>query len=291
MKKFEEKYNRRRYRSAYNTTVFSITLVMFMLGLLSMAVYQTGELADYLRENIGIQLELSNNLNQEKALALKDSLDQLGFVSSSVFVSKEEAARQLKRDLGEDFVSFMGYIPLPATIELYLNSRYTYPDSITGIEQRLMNIPGIQKISYQKSLVDLINENLERIGFGVLLFAGLLLIISVMLIYNTIRLAVFSRRMLIKSMLLVGATQAFIRKPFIIGAIWQGVISGLLAVTLLIGVMFFAGKNLEGLNLFEPVVPVVLIFLGLWLFALLITLFSNYLAVKKYLKINSEELY
>ncbi len=154
-----------------------------------------------------------------------------------------------------------------------------------------MNIPGIQKISYQKSLVDLINENLERIGFGILLFAVLLLIISVMLIYNTIRLAVFSRRMLIKSMLLVGATQAFIRKPFIIGGIWQGVISGLLAVALLSGVMFFAGQNLEGIYLFEPFVPVVLIFMGLWLFAVLITFLSNYFAVKKYLKINSEELY
>ncbi|MFP4469844.1 MAG: cell division protein FtsX [Bacteroidales bacterium] len=291
MKKLEEKYNRKRYRTAYTTTVFSITLVIFMLGLLALAVHQTNKLSEYLRGNIGIQLELSDRLEAEEALVLKDSLANLEFVSRSVYVSKEEAAKQLSHELGEDFVSFMGYIPLPASIELFLESEYTYQDSIAAIEQRLSGIPAIRKISYQKSLIDLINENLERIGLGILLFTGLLLIISVLLIYNTIRLAVFSRRMLIKSMLLVGATQGFIRKPFLIGGIWQGIISGAVAVLLLLGVMLLIRNNFGGPDMFADAIILWGIFLGMVVFSVIITFLSNYFAVKKYLKINSEDLY
>ncbi len=291
MKKFEEKYNHKRYRAAYNTTVFSITVVMFMLGLLALVVYHTNRLSDYVREHIGIQLELSENLTAGQALSFKDSLDATAAVRRSVYISKAEAARQLSDELGEDFVSFMGYIPLPATIELFLNSNYTSPDSLQHLESRLRRTQAVQNVSYQKSLVDLINQNLDRLITGVLLFAALLLVISVILIYNTIRLAVFARRMLIKSMILVGATQAFIRKPFIMAGIRQGLISGLLAAALLAAVVWLSQMKFPQLGLLTQIIPLVILFCGMLLFAVLITFLSNYFAVKKYLKINSEELY
>lgn len=291
MKKFEEKYSRRRYRAAYSTTIFSITVVMFMLGLLVLTVFHTNRFSKYVRENIGIQLELADHVSDRAALALNDSLNKTTFVRKSEFVSRKEAARRLSEELGENFVDFMGYIPLPSTIEIFLHSPYTVQDSIARIEDDLLKNPAIQKITYQKSLVSLINENLERIGVAVIVFAVLLLVISVILIYNTIRLAVFSRRLLIKSMLLVGATQAFIRKPFIVGGIWQGLISGSIAGALLLVIMAILNNKLPSLDMFGNIPFLILLFILMLVFAALITFLSNYFAVKKYLKINSEELY
>lgn len=291
MKPPDNKFRLRSYRTAYGTTVFSITLVLFMLGVLVLVIYQAKELSDFVKEKIGLQIELANDLDEIQIIAFQTELEGLDYTSKTNFISKDEAARKLTEELGEDFVGFIGYNPLPNSIELFLRSEYVNPDSIHRIRQQLVSHPAVKVINYQESLLVLVNRNLSRISRGILFFVILLFVISVLLIYNTMRLAVYARRMTIKSMLLVGATQGFIRRPFMIGGLLQGVIGGLLAVGLLWFFVLFVRIKFPDFQLFENIFFIRMLSVGIVLFGVLATWLSNHFAIKKYLKINSEELY
>lgn len=281
----------RRYRTAYSTSVFSITLVLFMLGLVVLLIFHTRKLSAYFRENIVMSVAMSDKATEAEISSFKLGLDSLYFVKSSTYISKEEAARQLKADLGEDFVEFIGYNPLPSSIEIKLHQQYTQPDSLVKIETMLREHDLVKQIDYQKSLMDLIDKNISTISKGILIFSGLLLFISIILIHNTIRLAIYSKRMLIKSMLLVGATQGFIRRPFIVNGFFQGLISALISLGLLSVVFIYAHNKLPELELVKDPAILILLAVSIVLFGTLITWLSNYIAVKKYLKLNSKDLY
>ncbi len=291
MIKFEENYNRKRYRVAYHTTTFSITLVLFMLGLLIFLLLHTQRLTDYVRENIGISIVIKSDVDEFEIMELKSRIEMNTFVKRAVYTSRDEAAKELTSELGEDFVGFIGYNPLLPVIEVYLVWEYCNEEGYKKFERTLSHEKIIKEVYYQKPMVELINANISKITTGILSFSGLLLIISVLLIYNTIRLAVYSKRLLIKSMLLVGATQRFIRRPFIVSGYWQGIISSILALGLLFASAFLVKQKLPGLNLLTDFRSLVLLSGSVLLFGIFITGFSNYFAVKKYLKINSEELY
>lgn len=291
MSRLEEKYSRRRLRSSYFSTVISIALVLFMLGTLGLIVLQAKKLSDYVKENIGVSIFLKENVKEVDIVKLQKSLDATHFVKSTSFITKEQAAENLKNDLGEDFVSFLGYNPLLPSIDVYLKADYAHPDSIAWIEKELMENQGIKEVSYQRSLVSLVNENVKKISSVLLAFSGLLLIIAIALINNSIRLSIYSKRFLIKSMQLVGATQGFIRRPFVMRGISHGIYGAFIAILLLVGLIYSAQKEmpelfeLKDIELFASLFGIVLI-LGM-----LIAWICTSLAVRKYLRIKTEHLY
>lgn len=291
MKSFEEKYSTKRYKTAYSATVFSITLVLFMFGLVLLLVFHTSKLTTYFRENIGVSVVIDNNADAQEVLALKSLLESQNFVKSTKYISKQQAADELRSELGEDFVEFIGYNPLPPTLEIFLFEDYTYGEKLATVETFLRQQEIVKSVEFQHSLIRLIEQNISRISKWVGIFSFLLLLISVLLIHNTIRLAIYSKRMLIKSMLLVGATQAFIRKPFIIHGIYQGLWSGAFAVCLLTVILIFTNQKLPDLALFNNWLLILAVGFSIIAFGVLITWTSNLIAIKKYLKLNSEDLY
>ena len=291
MARQEEKIIGRRLKSSYLSTLVSITLVLFVLGLLGIIILQAHKLSEQLRESILVSVFIDNQASESAISRLQAELDAMPAVNQSRYISRDEAAEQLMEELGEDFIEFLGYNPLTASLQLSLAASYAHPDSLPLIEQELLQHTIISDVDYQRSLVHLVNENLRRIGIGLLVFSILLLIIAFALINNTIRLSVFSKRFLIKSMQLVGATQAFIRKPFIIKGVMQGVAGACLAILLLIGSMYAAQRQIPEMAMFYDPSTLAMLFAGVLLLGIIISWISTFFAVRKYLKLKTDFLY
>ncbi len=291
MTSVEEKYTRRRYQSSKVTTVVSITLVLIMLGLLALTIVHAQKLSDYVKENIGFRVYIKEDAAVEDIILLQQRLNGEAFVKSSEYISPEQAARELTAELGEDFIEFLGYNPLPPSIDLRVKAAWANIDSLQNIENRLMQDIIVKEVFYQKSLVHLINKNIRRISIVLLGFSALLLLIAMALINNTIRLSVYSRRFIIRTMKLVGATRGFISKPFIIRGIMQGLYSAIFAIIVLGTILYFLMQQVpELVNLFD-------LYLYLAVFGLVIVTgmflswVSTFFAVRKYLKMNEDDLY
>ncbi len=291
MARQEEKIIGRRLKSSYVSTVVSITLVLFVLGLLGLLMLQAHKLSEQLRESIIVSVFIDKQASESAISSLQSQLEAMPAVNVSTYISREEAAEQLMQELGEDFIEFLGYNPLTASLQLSLQASYANPDSLPVFEQQLRQHPIISDVDYQRSLVHLVNENLRRIGAGLLAFSILLLIIAFALINNTIRLSVFSRRFLIKSMQLVGATQSFIRKPFIIRGVMQGIVGACIAIMLLIVTMVAAQRQIPEMAMFYEPELLAILFAGVLLLGIIISWISTFLAVRKYLKLKTDFLY
>lgn len=287
----EERYTRRRYQSSLATTVVSITLVLLMLGLLALVVLHARKLSDYVRENIGFRVYIKENAPAEDIILLQKQLDASTFVKSSEYISPEQAANELTAELGEDFIDFLGYNPLPPSIDLRIKAAYGNIDSLEVIEKKLMQETVVKEVFYQKSLVHLINRNIRRISLVLLGFSALLLLIAMALINNTIRLSVYARRFIIRTMKLVGATRGFISRPFIIRGILQGLLSALLAIILLTVILYFLMQELPeliglyDLNLYLAVFGLVI------LTGVFLAWISTWFAVRRYTRMKEDELY
>ena len=291
MGKFEERYYRRRIAASQATTVISITLVLFLLGLLGMIVLHARVLSDYVRENIGVSIMVREGVREAEILELKKRLDTKDFVKSSEYIPAGRAAEKLKAELGEDFIGFLGYNPLLPGIELRLKAPYTETDSLRSIQKQLQAWPMVKEVWYQKSLVDEINRNIDKISLVLLAFSGILLFIAIVLIHNTIRLAVYARRFIIRSMLLVGATEGFIRRPLLMRSLLQGFISSFLALLMLMGLSIAALNQVPELaNLQDPVMLAALA-VAIVLLGMVISWTSTRLAVTRYLRIRADLLY
>ncbi len=287
----EEKIIGRRLRSSYISTVISITLVLFVLGLLGLIILHAQKLSEHVRENIAVSVFLERGTGDDDIAYLRAMIDEMPAVRKTTYISSEEAARQLMEDLGEDFVDFLGYNPLTASVIIHLHANYANPDSLLLLEDAVMRQAHVTDVDYQHSLVTLVNQNVRRIGLGLLIFSSLLLMIAFALINNTIRLSVFSKRFLIKSMQLVGATQSFIRRPFIIKGVKQGVISSIITILLMIATLYAGQQQIpELVMLYDP--GMLLILFGCILFlGVVISWISTFFAVRKYLKIKTDFLY
>ncbi len=287
----EDKYNRKRLNSSYITTIVSITLVLFMLGLLGLIVLHAKKLSDYVKENIGFSIIMKENVKEAGIIKLQKILDATEYVKSTEYITKEEAAKEFEEELGEEFTSFLGYNPLLPTIEVRFKAEYANNDSLTIIKEKILENSNVKEVFYQESLVDVVNKNVRKIGFIILGFSTLLLIIAIALINNTIRLSVYSKRFLIRSMQLVGATRYFISKPFIWKGILHGVIGALNAIILLAGIIYFSQRelpeliNLQDIDLFLSLFGIVIV-LGI-----IISWLSNVLAVRKYIRLKTDSLY
>ncbi len=291
MARQEDKIIGRRLKSSYISTVVSITLVLFVLGLLGLVILHTRHLSDHFRESISISLFLEEGASESQIQGLRSDLDQMEAVNETTYVSSDEAAEDLMEELGEDFVEFLGYNPLTASISVSLKAAYANPDSLTVFEAGLQDYAVITDIDYQQSLIHLVHDNVRRISIALLAFSVLLLIIAFALINNTIRLSVFSKRFLIKSMQLVGATQRFIRRPFIITGVLQGIVGAMVTIILLTGAMYVGQRQIPELTFFPGIRELAVLFAGVLLLGIIISYISTFFAVRKYLKIKTDFLY
>ncbi len=291
MSKAETKLSKRRLRSSYLTSIVSISLVLFMLGLMGLLILNAKKLSNHVKENVGFSVILKNDVKEVDMIRLQKNLDASDFVKSTEFVTKEKAAQDLQKDLGEDFINFLGYNPLLASIDIKLNANYANNDSLSVIEKKLRTYPQVKEVFYQKNLINLINENIKRIGLIFLLFSILLLFISIALINNTIRLTIYSKRFLINTMQLVGATRRFIRAPFLGRSIVHGIVSAIIAVSLLSALIYIVQKELTGLLIFQEIDIIAILFLSVMVLGIFIALISTYIAVNKFLRKKTDDLY
>ncbi len=291
MVRHEEKYTRRRLMSSYLTTIVSISLVLFLLGTVGLVLLYAQRLSQHVKENIGISVSIRDGIRESEILKLQKKLDAMPWVKSTRYITAEEAAKDLSDDLGEDFVGFLGFNPLLPSIEVKMNAGWANMDSIPGLERKIVAEPEVKEVQYQKSLINLVNENVRRISLVLFGFSILLMVIAFALINNTIRLSVYSRRFLIRTMLLVGATRAYVQRPFLVKGIFQGILGSIIAISLLISLLIYGNRELPDLiSLAE--LDLYLILFGIVLFlGITLSWISNYLAVRKYLRIDPDNLY
>lgn len=291
MEEFEGSTAAKKTKTIYISTIISIALVLLMLGLLGLILVHAKNLSNYVKENIVLNIIVNEGAKEVDVLALQKQIDSNPYVLKTQYVSKELAARNLTKDLGEDFVEFLGYNPLLSSIDVYLKADYANNESIETLSTQLTKNALVKEVIYQKSLIDMVNQNIKTIGFIILAFAAILLVIAIGLINNTIRLAIYSQRFLIKSMQLVGATKNFIRRPFIGYGILHGFIAGLIAIILLLVTLYFAQKQVPELVILRNWFEFVLVFLGVIGIGILISALSTYFAVSKYLRLTTNDLY
>jgi cell division transport system permease protein len=287
----EEGSPRKKTKSVYISTVISIALVLLMTGLLGLILVHAKNLSKYVKENIVLNIIVNDNVNEGDVLALQKDVEKDDYILRTEYVSKELAAKNLKEDLGEDFIEYLGHNPLLPSIDVYLKEQYANSDSIQPFISKLEKNSRVKEVVYQESLIDMVNKNIRIISIVVLAFSVILLVIAVALINNTIRLAIYSQRFLIKSMQLIGATKNFIRKPYILYGIVHGLIGSLIAILLLIFTLQFAQQQVPELVFLRDWYEFIVIFIVVIILGILISGLSTYFAVTKYLKAKSNSLY
>ena len=291
MTKYSGGVSKGRLRSSYFTQIVSISLVLFLIGLLGLLIINARELSDYFKESLSFSVMLNEDAKEADIRMLQKDLDAKRFVKSTEYISKEQAAENLKEDLGEDFLSFMGYNPLLPSIDVFFIAQYTHPDSVLKIEKYIMEYPVVKEVYFQESFLHLLNDNVRKVSFFLLLFSGLLLFISLTIINNTIRLSVYSKRFLINTMQLVGATRGFIRRPFLMRSMVHGVIAGLVAILLLMGILYLVEEEFYLLFTLQDIGLLLYLYGGIIVVGIVINYASTYFSVNKYLDISEDKLY
>lgn len=274
-------------------SMMSIALVLFLLGVFSLLMMHAQKLSNHLKENIGFEVVMNSNVKETKILQLQKELDAMPAVKSTEYITKEEAIRRLSDDLGEDFLQWLGNEenPLLPSIDVRFNADWANNDSIQVIQTQLLKNTDIKEIYYQKSLVGVINQNVNRIGLALMAASLILLIIAITLIRNTIRLSVYSKRFLVRSMQLVGATPAYIRRPFIRSGVLQGFFGALIADALLALLIYGLDQRLPELALVQDYKIIIGIFVGIIGLGILLGGLSTRLALRKYLHADVDRLY
>ena len=286
-----ERYFKARTRSSNVSTIIGIALVLFMLGVLGFLVLNAQALERYFRENVRVEVFLKRDLKEVDLMQFRKELDNEPFTKETRYVTADEAAELLKKDLGEDFLGVLGSNPLLPSVELNLGPTYAVPDSLKWIVAHLKQDRRVEEVAYNAAVVENIDTNMGKLTLIVLGFTALLLIIAIALINNTIRLAIYSKRFLIRTMHLVGATQWFIKKPFLSQSLWQGIIGAVLAIGLLVGLLQLTNHYMPDLLAFTDMPTLALLFAGVLVLGLVISLASTWFAVGRYLRMNSEDLH
>ncbi len=281
----------KRGKSSYFVSTISISLVLIVVGMLVFILLNARVVSDHVRRNIGFAVIVKDNTNEAEIKRVQKILDTRPFVYSSTYITKEQAARSFKKEMGEDFEAILGGNPLLPSIEIRLNPEYANNDSLAVIEKGLDRFDIIQEVYYQKSMIESINENIHRITLLFLIVGAVLVLISFTLIRNTIHLAVYSQRLLIKTMQLVGATPFFICKPFVYGSMWRGFFGALIANLILLGAIFFAQENIgKVINIMH--MDVIVMMVGfVMLSGVLLSFFSAWFSVRMYLNKDLNEIY
>lgn len=291
MEEFEASSSTKKTKAIYISTIFGIAMVLLMVGLLGLILVHANNLSRYVKENIVVNVYVDETTREADVLQLQKQLDSNPFVKQTQYVSKELAARKLQKDLGEDFIKFLGVNPLSESIDVYLKAEHANNADIARFKADLLKNPLVKEVNYQAPLVDKMNQNLYSITLVILIFAGIFVVVSVALINNTIRLAIYSQRFLIKSMQLVGATKGFIRKPFLLYGIWHGLLGALIAIIILVGTLYLAVKQIPDLVILQNYAEFGVVFLGVVGLGILISGLSTFLAVNRFLRLKIYDLY
>ena len=287
----ENRLIRRRLAGAWLSTVISISLVLLLVGVAGLLVANARSVSDYFKENMQVSVLMKQEVGDDEAMEYVSDLDAKPFIKSTTFVSREQGAKEMTDLLGEDFLNVFEAAPIPVSVDVTLKADYVSSDSLEVVKNEIMKSPLVDEVVYQQSLVDKLNTNLRKISMVLGVFIVLLLFISFVLINNTVRLNVFSRRFTIHTMRLVGATKSFIRAPFLVQAVFQGLFSALLATFMLVGILFFVRS--EFAQLFEVFrLDMLLIVIGVEILAgVLICVVSTALVVGRLVSLSKDELY
>lgn len=282
---------KKRIFSSWITSMISITLVLIMLGTLGLVLINAGRLSDYVREKIGFTLVLHDNIKEPEVARLQKILTATPYVKSTRYIDKETAAKELTEDLGEDFSEFLGFNPLFASIEVKLYAPYTTSDSLKVIEHKFLEYPQVKEVFYQKNLVSVINQNVRKISLILVVISGLMLFIFVALINNTIRISVYSQRFSINTMQMVGAGNAFIRKPFLQRSLYWGIYGAVIANLVILSGFYTYKKELTGIITTSDLLVSALVFALVMALGMIISFLSTWFAVNKFLKLKFDELF
>jgi cell division transport system permease protein len=286
-----ENYQKRKLVSSYFSVVLSIGLVLFLLGVLGLLVLNTKKMADHFKEQIAISIFLKESAKEVEVNQLQKSLAMAEYVKSATYVSKEEAAKKHSEEIGENFMDFLGYNPLKNSIDVKLRADYVSPEQIEEIAAELASKDYVEEVSYDKPLVGLLNDNVKKISFWILVASGVFTFIAVLLINSSIRLSIYAKRFIIKTMQMVGATKAFIRRPFIWTNIKLGMLGGLIALLALAGFLYYIDSTFPELDLFGEPLVLVLLFSGVFALGIVISLISTFFATQRFLNLRTDELY
>jgi cell division transport system permease protein len=286
-----EKFQKRRLISSYLSVVLSITLVLFLLGVLGFFIINSKKLADDFKEEIAMTVFFKNEANDSILKSFGTELKTARFARSYVYVTKEVAAKQHSDIIGEDFMTFLGENPLQNSFDIHLKADYVIRDSISKIEGRLRKNAMISDIVYDKQLVNLVNDNIQKVSMWILIASGLLTIIAVTLINSSLRLSIYSNRFIIKTMQMVGATKSFIRKPFVMRSIKLGMIGASIAIIILLALLVYLDNTYPSLGILEDKLVVALVLLSVFGVGVLITWLSTFFATQRFLNLRTDDLY
>ena len=286
-----ERYQRRKLISSYFSVVLSIALVLFLLGVLGLLVINTKKLANHFKEQVAVTVFLKDNAKEVEVSQLQKSLAMAPYTKSAEFISKEDAAEAHSKEIGENFLEFLGYNPLQNSIDVHLKADYVENDSIQHIAQDITAKDYVSEVSYDQPLVSLLNENVKRISFWILVASGVFTLIAVLLINSSIRLSIYSKRFIIKTMQMVGATKSFIRKPFIMKSVQLGVIGAILALVSVGGLLYYLSGKYPELDLLGDMKLLAILFGGILLGGVVITWISTYIATQRFLNLRTDDLY
>lgn len=291
MKKRDNRIVARRFIHSWLSSLISITLVLILAGIGGMLAVNARSVSDYFKENIRLSVIFDMNTQEIDALRYTDELSRKDYVKEAKFISKEQGTLEMKSVLGEDFLEVFDLNPVPISTDLYIKSDYVHPDSLRNIQAEIMMNESVREVVWQESVIELITNNIEKIGVVLAVFIALLLFISFFLVNNTVRLNVFSKRFNIHAMKLVGAKRSFIRKPFIVQGIWQGLVSGILASLALGIIVYFIMADFPQLyNLMNPVY-IAAVCAGVIVLGITLCLISTWIVLNRILSLPSDELY
>jgi cell division transport system permease protein len=286
-----EKFQKRRVITSYFSVVLSIFLVLFLLGILGLFVINSKRLSDNFKEEIAMTVFFKNEANDTVMKAFTSELKTAKFAKDFKYVSKEKAAQEHKKVIGEDFMQFLGVNPLQNSFDIHLKADYVVNDSIQKIQNRLRKNEMIADIVYDKQLVTLVNDNVKNISMWILIISIVFALVSVLLINSSLRLSIYANRFIIKTMQMVGATKSFIRKPFIKTSVVLGLIGAALAILALVGVLVYIETNFPNLGILEDKLAIGIVLLGVMVLSVLITWLSTYFATQRFLNLRTDDLY
>lgn len=286
-----EKYQKRRLISSYFSVVISISLVLFLLGLLGLLVLNSKRVADYFKEQISVTIFLKNDAKEVEVTQLKQSLALAEYTKSAEYISKEQAAEEHSVTIGENFTDYLGYNPLQNSIDVHLIAAYVSPELIEEITLEINNKDFVDDVVYDKPLIAKLTENVKKISFWVLIVSSVFLFIAVLLINSSIRLSVYAKRFTIKTMQMVGATKTFIRRPFIWRSVRLGIIGSVLAMIGMGVVLYYLNNSFLELKLLENKIILIALFGFIFFMGVFITWISTFIATQRFLNLKTDELY
>ncbi|WP_299622572.1 permease-like cell division protein FtsX [uncultured Tenacibaculum sp.] len=286
-----DSFQKRRLRSSYASVIISIAIVLFMIGILGLVLLKSTKVANHFKQEVVMSLFFKDDVAKEQIESFRESLGNEAFTRELYYISKEDAAKTYSKDLGEDFLDFLGTNPLKNGVDLYLNADYVTPEKMEELRAKFEKNDFIADISYDKPLVEQLTKNIKKISFWLLILSGFFAVVSVILINSSIRLSIYAKRFNIKTMQMVGATKRFIRKPFIWQSIRLGFIGAVLALIALGVMIYYIDKNIPALELLKDYMSLIYLSSGIITASFLISWISTYFATQRFLNLQTNDLY